>query len=96
MLQQETLTYSFVCIYLLTTAFCFYVFMLRQQIEQAVIALIKKVTGVDIELMAFTSSADTAVISIASKAALAGIKAFLFLHGLLAAMLVAGVLVELI
>ena len=93
MLQQETLTYSFVCIYLLATAFCFYVFMLRQQIEQAVIALIRKVTGVDIELMAFTSSAGTAI---ASKAALAGIKAFLFLHGLLAAMLVAGVLVELI
>lgn len=93
MLQQETLTYSFVCLYLLVTAFCFYVFMLRQQIEQAVIALIHKVTGVDIELMAFTSSAGK---SIAFKAALAGIKAFLFLHGLLAAMLVAGVIVELI
>ena len=93
MLQQETLTYSFVCIYLLVTAFCFYVFMLRQQIEQAVIALIRKVTGVDIELMAFTSSAGKAI---AFKAALAGIKAFLYTHGLLAAMLVAGVLVELI
>ncbi len=93
MLQQETLTYSFVCIYLLVTAFCFYVSMLRQQIEQSVIALIHKVTGVDIELMAFT---DTTIISIASKAALAGIKAFLFLHGLLAAMLVAGAIVELI
>lgn len=93
MLQQETLTYSFVCLYLLATAFCFYVFMLRQQIEQAVIALIHKVTGVDIELLAFTSSAGTAI---ALKAALAGIKAFLFLHGLLAAMLVAGVIVELI
>lgn len=93
MLQQETLTYSFVCLYFLVTAFCFYVFMLRQQIEQAVIALIKKITGVDIELMAFTSSAGAAI---ASKAALAGIKAFLFLHGLLAAMLVVGVLVELI
>lgn len=93
MLQQETLTYSFVCLYLLVTAFCFYVFMLRQQIEQAVIALIRKVTGVNIEMLAFTSSAGTAI---AFKAALAGIKAFLFLHGLLAAMLVAGVLVELI
>lgn len=44
-------------------------------------------------MLAFTSSAGTAI---ASKAALAGIKAFLFLHGLLAAMLVAGVVVELI
>lgn len=93
MLQQETLTYSFVCLYFLVTAFCFYVFMLRQQIEQALIALIRKITGVDIELMAFTSSAG---IAIASKAALAGIKAFLYTHGLLAAMLVAGVVVELI
>lgn len=93
MLQQETLTYSFVCLYLLVTAFCFYVFMLRQQIEKAVIALIRKITGVDIEILAFTSSTGTAI---AFKAALAGIKAFMFLHGLLAAMLVAGVLVELI
>jgi len=70
--------------------------MLRQQIEQAVIALIRKITGVDIEILAFTSSAGAGIISIASKAALAGIKAFLFLHGFLAAMLVVGVLVELI
>lgn len=44
-------------------------------------------------MLAFTSSTGTAI---ASKAALACIKAFLYTHGLLAAMLVAGVVVELI
>lgn len=93
MLQQETLTYSFVCIYLLVTAFCFYVFMFKQEIEEFLLGLIRKVTGVDIEMLTFSSRTEIAV---ASKAVLATIKAFLFLHGVLAAMLVAGVIVELI
>ena len=87
------MTYGFICFYLLCTAFCFYVFMLGKEIEQSLLTFIYRKTGIDLELQAFAGNGMT---SVAAKAAIAGIRSFIFLHGIFAALLVAGVVVELI
>lgn len=87
------MTYAFICFYVLFTAYCFLVAFSGKQVEQLIIGLIEKKTGLDIELLAYTANSTPGT---ASKAVLATIKTLVFLHGVMAVLLVIGVVIELL
>ena len=92
-MQNEHLTYSVVCLYFFFIAFSWYVFQYRQQLEEFLIKMLEHSTNIDVRIAA---EAGYGSLSIWSKLFLVSLKVFLFMHGVIFSLLVAGVVYELI